>query len=160
MDIQLKINELALQPGAKVDPDELESRKFQRQGLLKRLVNRLPRDQQIFVADNCTVDCFGEKLSLFPCTHGYLNRDRKWETRASILLVNGKLQRVQFQVLDGVYAAPNIMETFKTICDENFGEGSRTNDNLFTWRNNRLGFTGILQPDNVTADFTIECLND
>ncbi len=160
MDLQLKINELVLNPGAKLDPGELESRSFQRQGFIKRLVKRLPRGQQLFVADNCTIDCFDEKLSLYPCTHSYLNRDRQWETRASVLLEDGKLKRVSFHILDGVYAAPNFVNLFRTICDENFGEGKNTGNKHFTWRNDRLGFTGTLQTDKVTADFIIECLSD
>ena len=159
MDIKLRINQLSLQPGAKVDSQDLEKSEFRSVGLMRRLVQRLPRGQELFESKNCTVDCFDDRLALFPCTHSYLNQDRQWKTHASVLLVDGKLQRIEFQVLDGVYAAPNFLEKFKSICNEYFGDPQQIQRNQFRWTNDKLVFSGFLHADNVTADFTIELLN-
>jgi len=159
LDIKLRINQLNLQPGAKVDSRDLKESEFRPAGLMRRLVQRLPRGQKLFETKNCTVDCFEDRLSLFPCTHGYLNNDRQWETHASVLLVDGRVQKVEFRVLDGVYAAPNFLEKFKAICTEHFGDPRQEQKNQFHWTNDRLGFSGFLHADNVTANFTIECLD-
>ncbi len=158
MDLNLLINEMNLQPGAKIDSGLLENNNFSKTGLVKRLVSRLPRGHNLFEAENCTVDCFGERLSLFPCTHSYLNKDRQWETRASLLVVDDHMQRISFQVVDGVYAAPNLVATFKNICNEFFGESHKLGKNHFTWKNNNLSFSCLLHADLVNAEFSIECI--
>lgn len=158
MDIKLSINELNLQPGAKIDTQDLKECEFRPAGLVRRLVQRLPRGQQLFETKNCTLTCFDDRLSLFPCTHSYLNQDRQWETHASVLLVDGHLKKIEFRVLDGVYAAPNFLDKFKTICNEHFGDPQQQDKNQFLWTNDKLIFSGSLHADHVTADFSIECL--
>ena len=160
MNIKLRINELNLQPGAEVNPKDLKKYEFQSLGLVDRIVKRLPPGQAVFKTKNCTVDCFDNQLSLFPCTHEYLTHDRRWKTQASVLLVNGRVQKVEFHVVDGVYAAHNFLEKFKTICSEYFGDPKQKQKNLFQWTNDSLSFSGFLHADNVTADFSIECLDD
>lgn len=160
MDIKLRINQLNLQPGAKVDSQDLVKSEFRPAGLMRRLVQRLPRGQELYESKNCTVDCFDDRLALFPCTHSYLNQDRQWETHASVLLVAGRLQKVEFRVLDGVYAAPNFLEKFKSICNEYFGDPEQPHQNQFRWTNDKLLFSGFLHADHVTAHFTIELLKN
>ncbi len=159
MNINLRINQLNLQPGVEVDTQDLEKSEFRSPGLMRRLVKRLPQGQTVYEAKNCTLDCFDDQLALFPCTHEYLNKNRRWHTRASVFLVNGKLQKVEFQVVDGVYAAHNFLEKFKSICDEHFGEAQHKQKNFFRWTNDCLSFSGFLHPDKVTADFWFECLD-
>ena len=160
MDIKLRINQLNLQPGAEVDSRQLKESEFRPAGLMRRLVRRLPRGQELFETKNCTVDCFEDRLSLFPCTHSYLNQDRQWETHASVLLVEGVIRKVEFRVLDGVYAAPNFLEKFRSICTEHFGDPKQKQRNQFHWKTDQLRFSGFLHADNVTADFAIECLEE
>ncbi len=159
MDIQLRINEIELQPGANIDPALLKESNFSKTGLVKRLIKRLPKGQAMYTAENCTIDCFDDQLNLYPCTHGYLNKDRQWQTRASILLVQGQIKKIEFHVLEGVYAAPNFIETFRTLCNESFGNPEKLQPNYLLWKNNHLSFTSLLHPDSVNADFCIEILD-
>ncbi len=159
MDLKLQINELNLEPGSKVDIQALKNHKFRSAGLVSRLVKRLPRGQSIFHSKNCTIDCFDNRWSLYPCTHEYLTLDRQWKTQASILLVNDRVKKVNFHVVDGVYAAQNFLEKFKSICSEHFGDPKQAQTNLYQWTNESVSFSGFLHADNVTADFTIEYLD-
>ncbi len=158
MDIQLRINKLSIQLGMGISSQDLVESEFRPAGLMRRFVQRLPRGQELFEATHCTIDCFDDQLSLFPCTHAYLNQDRQWETEASVLLVDGRVHRIDFRVINGVYAAPNFLDKFKHICNEHFGTPQQKNNFQFRWTNERLSFFGFLHPDKITADFSIECL--
>jgi len=160
LDLKLKINKLNLHPGAKADTQILKNSEFRPAGFVRRFIQRLPREQEIFETKNCTVKCFDDRLSLYPCTHSYLDHDRQWETSASLLLVNGQLQKVEFRVLNGIYAAPNFMKKFQVICNEFYGQPEQFQHNQLIWTNGKLNFSGFLHADKITADFSIECLED
>ena len=158
MDFKLRINKLGLQPGAKIETRILKDSNFREMGLVERLLKRMPKGHSVFVADNCTIDCFRDQLNLYPCTHGYLHKDRQWQTRATVHLIDGQIQKVNFQVLEGVYAAPNFTNTFKDICSENFGHPETTTTNQYLWKNDRYSFSSLLKADNINAEFSIEVL--
>ncbi len=158
MDLKLHINKISLQPGAKIDAGMLADASFRKVGWFKRLFKPLPEGQELFVANNCTVDCFDDRLNLYPCTDSYLNRDRQWHTRASILLVEDQIQKVEFHVVDGVYAAPHMMDDFENICSESFGPPKKLQTNHNFWKNDQLSFSGYLHADSINADFSIEIL--
>ncbi len=158
MDLNLRINETCLQPGTTIDNGMLMDADFRKVGLVQRFFQRLPRDHDLYIADNCTIDCFGDRLSLFPCTHDYLTKDRQWQTRASVLVVGDQIKKVDFHVLEGVYAAPNSIETFQIICNENFGSPEKLQPNHYRWKNKALSFSSYLHSDSITADFCIETL--
>ena len=159
MELNLRINEKSLQPGATIDTGMLKDADFRKMGLVQRFVQRLPRGHALYIADNCTIDCFGDRLSLYPCTHDYLTKDRQWQTRASVLVVDDQIQKVDFHVLEGVYAAPNSIETFQTICSENFGSPEKLQPNHYRWKNKALSFSSYLHSDSINAHFSIEILD-
>ncbi len=156
MDLKLNINEFNIRPGAIIDTKLLKESHFQQAGLLKRLIKPLPRGHAFFVAENCTISCFDDRLSLYPCTHAYLNKDRQWKTQGSVLLVDGKVQKMDFHVLEGIYAAPNFIETVNAICSEDFGQPKKINNNHFLWKTEELSFSCYLLSDNINACFSIE----
>jgi hypothetical protein len=160
LDMKLIIDDLTLQPGEAIDPEALEKSSFRSPGVMHRLLRRLPRGHVMLETNNCTIACFDEEFSLFPCTHNYLNRDRQWQTQASILLVDGVLQKVVFQVVEGVYAAPNFLDKFKILCMENFGDPKREQRYHYYWENDRLSLTGFLHADHINAEFIIESRNN
>ncbi len=160
MDLKLQINNLDLQPGAPIDSGALEASDFQKQGLVYRLMKRLPPGHKVFGTKNCKVECFDQGFSLFPCTHSYLNRDRQWQTNATLLYVDGFLKEVVFCVLDGVYAAPNFMDKFKSICTEKLGSPQKLSNHHYSWTANQMRFSGLLSSDFIKAEFLIEFDHD
>ena len=157
MGINVLINNISLQPGAKIETRILKGSNFRKVGLVERLLKRLPKGQSLFIAHNCTVS-FTDRMNLYPCTDGYLNKDRQWQTRAFVYLMNGKIQKVEFHVLEGVYAAPNFINTFKNICTENYGSPVEIQTNHYLWKNDQYSFSSILHADCINADFSIELL--
>ena len=158
MDFNLRINKISLQPGAKIETRILKDSEFRKVGLVERLLKRLPKGQSLFIADNCTVECFADQMNLYPCTDGYLNKDRQWQTRAFVYLVEDENKKVEFHVLEGVYAAPNFTHRFRNICSENFGTPEEMPTNHFHWKNEHFSLSSILHTDNINADFSIEVL--
>lgn len=157
LNLDLKINGVPLEPGSRVNSAKLLENGFHKQSLLRRIVKRQQAEGEILQAENCETDCFGEAFSLFPCTHGYLNRDRQWQTRATVHLVDGRVRRVTFHVLNGIYAAPNYMDKFQDLCTRLLGEpGEKGAEGALLWKNDKLKLVGRLQPDRICADFEIE----
>ncbi|PID81341.1 hypothetical protein CSA17_03170 [bacterium DOLJORAL78_65_58] len=156
MTLDLNINGVALRPGVPVDPSDLRDNGFRKVGLLKRLVKRPPGGGDIFLAENCEATCFRGNFNLYPCTHSYLNRDRQWQTQATVQVVDGKVQRVTLQVLGGLYAAPNYMSKFEELCTQHMGQPQPSDSGALVWKKKKLALQGYLQRDRINADFIIE----
>ncbi len=156
MNLELKINSVPMALGQMVDPKALERADFHKSGPLRRLFKRLPSGQTLFLADNCKLECFEEDFSIYPCTHGYLNRDRQWQTKASVYLENGRVCKLEFQVVDGKYAASNFLERFQEACSAVLGEPVESTRFRTRWKNDVAAVTSILHPDKFNADFLME----
>ncbi len=156
MDLDLKINGVELQPGGPVNASLLLENGFRKPGILERLVKRPAGGGEIFLAENCETDCFGDAFNLYPCNHGYLNRDCRWQTEAIVQVVDGTVRRITFHVLDGLYAAPNYMSRFAALCTRHLGEPNRGQAGDLIWRNDRLALSGRLHSDHIRADFSVE----
>ena len=94
MKFDFTINDCTFELGALVEPGTLKNAALQRAGLFKRLVDRIPLASNRYDAMNCTLACFKDKFSLYPCTHRYLNKDRQWRTRASVFSQKDKIHRI------------------------------------------------------------------
>lgn len=156
MDLKLKINGIRLEPGDRLEPEALLENGFKREGMLQRLLHRSSQGGDLYKAANTEVDCFEDAFNLYPCTASYLTRDRQWETAATVLLVDGRVNRVTFHVLDGIYAAPNYVTKFKEICTKLYGEPGQGPAGAMLWKNDKVILSGKLQPDGICADFRME----
>lgn len=158
MKLELKLNSVPMALGQPVDPKALEQADFHKSGPLGRLFRRFPSNQNLYLADNCKLECFEEDFCIYPCTHGYLNRDRQWKTKASIYLEEGRVCKLEFQVLDGKYAASNFLERFQEACSTVLGEPVESTRFITRWKNGTATVTSVLHRDKVNADFLMELL--
>jgi len=156
MALELKINSFPMALGHSVDPKALEQADFHKTGPLRRLFKSLPSGQTLFLADNCKLECFEEGFCIYPCTHGYLNRDRQWKTKAAVYLEDGKVCKLEFQVVDGKYAASNFLQRFQEACNAALGEPVESTRFLTRWINGAAAVTSVLHPDRFNADFLME----
>jgi hypothetical protein len=156
MTLELRINSIPLELGEIVDVAALQEADFQKAGPLRRLIKHLPSDQTLYLADNCKLECFDEEFCIYPCTHGYLNRDRQWETKAMVLLEGGRVWKLEFQVIDGRYAATNFLHRFHEACSAVLGEPVKSSRYRTEWHNGTARVTSILHRNKVNADFLIE----
>ena len=156
MKLDIKVNSVPLVLGGAVELQTLEEAEFHKIGRLRRFIQNLPDGQTVFSADNCQVECFNDDFSIYPCTHGYLNRDRQWETRATLFLSDNHLVRVEFHVIDGQYAATNFMDRFQESCRSVLGDPVEKSRFLTKWQNGASAVTTILHPDRINADFLLE----
>jgi len=156
MSIELKINSLPLKLGETVDTSSLEEADFNKAGPIRRLLTHLPLGQTVFQADNCKLECFDDEFSIYPCTHGYLNRDRQWKTKATLFLEDGRLWKFEFQVVDGHYAASNFLDRFQEACSTALGEPVESSRFRTRWQNGSAAVTSILHSDMVNVDFLME----
>jgi hypothetical protein len=156
MNLELKINSVPMVLGQTIEPKALERADFHKTGPLRRLFKRFPVSQTLYLADNCKLECFEEGFCIYPCTHGYLNRDRQWKTKASVFLQNGMVCKLEFQVVDGKYAASNFLERFQEACSAVLGDPVESTRFLTRWKNDAAAVTSILHPDKVNADFLME----
>lgn len=156
MSLGLKINSIPLELGEIVDVAALDEADLHKAGPLRRLLKHLHSDQTLYLADNCKLEIFDDECCIYPCTHGYLNRDRQWETKATIFLEGGRVWKLEFQVIDGRYAATNFLDRFHEACSAVLGEPLENSRYRTEWRNGTAKVTSILHRDKVNADFLIE----
>jgi hypothetical protein len=142
--------------GEEIDTTTIEAAAFHKAGPLNRLFHRIPLSYDLYSAENCRLECIQDDFSIYPCTDGYLNRDRQWSTKAELYVLEGKPEKLIFQVLDGNYAAGNFLDRFSQVCNDAFGEPIAQEDSAARWRNATSTVTAILHPDQVNADFLFE----
>ena len=151
--MKLNIEETPLTLGGQVDPDLLAESPFQKAGLVKRLFTRTADGRDLYELENPRLTCLTDDFTIFPCTHGYLDESRRWSTRASLYLRDGRLEEVLFQVIDGRYAAGNFLERFADVCTESLGDPVAHDERGTVWRNGSAVLTGLLHDNRVNADF-------
>ncbi len=156
MSLELKINSVPIRLGGIIDAKALDEAGFRKAGPLRRLFQHLSLSQTFFLADNCKLECFHEDFCIYPCTHGYLDRDRQWETKAAVYLDNGRVWKLEFRVVDGHYAASNFLERFQEACSAALGEPVESSRFRTRWRNGATAVVSILHPDLVNVDFLME----
>ena len=156
--MELIIDELPLRLGGSVDPQALEAGRFRKVGVFRLLVTGQSAGRELFTLANCQMTCLRDDFSIFPCTHGYLDKDRQWETRASLIFKNGTLSEVLFQVIDGRYAASNFIERFADICSGVLGQPEEIEPDTARWVNGTAMVTTHLHRNRVHADFRFELI--
>ncbi|MEN8007646.1 MAG: hypothetical protein ABFS42_11565 [Candidatus Krumholzibacteriota bacterium] len=156
MNLEVKINSVPMELGGTMDDEALYQADFQKAGPLRKLFNHQPLGQTLYRADNCKLECFDEDFCIYPCTHGYLNRDRQWETRATVYLDDGKVWKLEFQVVDGKYAASNFVDRFQEACSAVLGNPVESSRYMSRWTNGAATVTSILHRDKVNAEFLME----
>ena len=154
MGLELKINSVAMELGGIIDTSALDEADFQKVGALRRLMKQMPSGQDIFHAHNCKLECFDEEF--YPCTHGYLNKDRRWETQAASYVADGKVVKVEFKVIEGQYSAANFLERFQEACIGVLGEPEENSRYLSRWSNGTAAVTSVLHRDMINVDFLLE----
>ena len=98
--MEVIIDNLPLALGDFIDPGILDDHQFHKIGLVRRLLTGKSVGRVLYTSDNSQMTCLAEDFSIFPCTHSYLNEDRRWETRTSLFFEDGNLQEVLFQVIE------------------------------------------------------------
>lgn len=156
MSLELRINSVPMELGKVMDDNALDEAELRKVGPLRRLIKQLPSGQTLYHAVNCKLECFDQEFCIYPCTHGYLNRDRQWETKATVYLDEGRVCKLEFQVVDGRYAASTFLERFYEACSAVLGEPVKSSRRRTTWRNGTALVTSILHRDKVNADFLME----
>lgn len=158
MQLDVKVNSVPLILGDPVDMPALDEAGFRKAGPLRRLIRLVPPGQTVFSAENCQVECFEDEFSIYPCTHGYLNRDRRWETSATLYLADDRLVKVKFHVIEGQYAATNFLDRFQESCCAVLGEPVEKSRFQTRWKNGASTVTSILHRDRINADFLLELI--
>lgn len=156
MTMKLNIEDIPLTLGERLDATRLESSPFHKEGLVKRLISRASDGRDHYVHENARLTCLTEEFTIFPCTHDYLDKDRRWETRASIFIQDGRLEEVLFQVIDGRYAAGNFLDRFTETCTDSLGEPVEHHERGTVWHNGTSILTAYLHDSRVDADFRFE----
>jgi hypothetical protein len=156
MTLELKINSVPLELGECVADEELDRADLRKAGPLRRLINHQTNGHTLYLADNCKLECFDEDFCIYPCTHGYLDRDRQWETKATVYIEEGRVRKLEFHVVEGKYAASNFLDRFGEACSAVLGEPVESTGYVTRWRNGRATVTSILHEDRFNADFLIE----
>ena len=160
MNIGLKINEVPLELGREVPHDRLSEARMRRAGLWRRLLTQQPMDQTVYHIDDCEMQALDDELRIYPCTHGYLNRDRQWHTRVSLFVKNDRLHRILFQVVEGQTAALNFLERFQSEASRTFGEPAHQDRQSAVWHQAGTRIETYLHPDRINADFEISLTED
>lgn len=154
--MKVKINQYAIAIGHVAADTDLAAAGFERRSLLQRLLRKEPQGGMVFEAKNCVVTCFDDGFEMYPCTHSYLTPDRRWNTAASVLVVDGRIRSAVLRVLDAKYAASEFVSRFHEVCTGVLGQ-PRTSDRYTTrWQNGSTSVTSLIQPDAKNACFLFE----
>jgi hypothetical protein len=160
MSLDLKINSVHMELGGTMDDRALDEAALHKPNPLRRLFKNPPNGQILYEADNCKLECFDEEFTIYPCTHGYLTPDRQWETKATVFLDEGRVCKLEFQVLEGRYAASNFIERFHEVCSVVLGKPVESSPHRSRWHNGKALVACILHPDKVNADFLMELIDN
>ena len=151
--MELKIDDVPLVMGATIDPDRLSDPPFHKVGLIRRFLTGRSIHRVLFTADDARLGCLADDFSIYPCTDSYLDEDRRWNTQASLFLVQDRLEEVVFRVLDARYAAGNFTDRFTELCTAILGD-PRPGPNTGTiWHNGNTVVSGTLHPNGHEAEF-------
>ena len=154
--MEILINDTTIKVGDILPVDAVSAAGLRPVNILNKLLKNRNGRRARFAAECCTVDLFAGGLRVYPCTHGYLDRDRQWRTAAEIHVERGRVRRVLIRVLEGRYAAPEFVDRFNQLCTRQLGEAKAVEGRLRRWRNGVVRCSSCLQPDGKNADFVIE----
>jgi len=160
MSIGVTINSVPLELGGIIDTQILGEADFRKAGPLRRLIGKHPVSQTVYTADNCKLECFDGGFAIYPCTHGYLNKDRQWETKAVVFINNGRIHKLEFKVIDGLYAAANFLDRFHEACNAALGDPVKAGRFRTRWKNGAATVSSVLHRDMVNVDFLMEVIQD
>jgi len=124
----------------------------------RRIVAALGLPAGRFEVRDCTLDLFDGDFRIYPCTEGYIDRDRQWHTAVDVVVKEGRLYSVEARVIEGRYAAPEFVDRFVAACDARWGESQMIDRRTRRWRNGVARFLSQLQPDGRNAVFVVEMI--
>lgn len=160
MSLALKINQIPLVLGAEVSHEALVAAGFRPPGLWQRLRRRLPRGQAVYELENCEFRGLDESLHIYPCTHRYLDWDRRWRTRATLFVKHGRLERLLLQITDAQTAAINFRDRFAATTTAAIGQPSRQDRWRTCWQGKGARIAATLHPCRSDADFDLAVVRD
>lgn len=134
--LDLKINQLDILLGMKLDTTKLKTHKIKKLGLSTELFFGFKKEpgQTIFWAKNCDIQCFGDKFTLFPNLDASDGPDMMYGTSAYLTYKDNLLNKVTFQLIENEFAANWIVNKFYKSATEIFGQPT-TNDGWTIWSN-------------------------
>jgi len=156
MGLNFLVNGVTLRPGEAASADELRRAGLSPVSPLQRLVRRLPGRYDYWEADDPHVECFDGEVSIYPCRHGYLDRDRRWGTSCLVRTQGHDLAGIEVRVLDGVYAAVNLYDRFTDAVREMLGSPHDEAKGTALWQGNGLRVSARYQPDSHNAIFAVD----
>lgn len=154
--MEIVINETTIAVGEPLPHDQAASAGLRPADLFSKLRRGHGGRRARLAAEGCTIELFAGGLRVYPCTHGYLNRDRQWQTAAEVHLERGRVRRVLIRIVDGRYAAPGFVDRFNELCADLLGEPHAVEGRRKHWRNGKLQFSSLLQPDCMNANLVVE----
>ena len=154
--MEILINDTAIAVGEMLPHDAVATAGLQPVDFWSKLRGKHSGRQARLAAVECTIELFAGEFRIYPCTHGYLNRDRQWQTAAEIQLEHGRVRRICIRIVDGRYAAPGFFDRFNELCAERLGEPHAADRRSSRWHNGTLRFSSKLLPDRMNADLVVE----
>jgi len=155
VNLGIRINRIPLELGAPVPREMLAAAAFRPNGLLHRLLRRQSFGQTTYDIADCDFEGLADSVHIYPCNHSYLDRDRRWDTRATLFLRHGRLERILFQVIDGQTAALNFLERFTSGVTALVGQPDEENLYSTCWQTRNTRIEARLHPDQLNVDFDI-----
>lgn len=160
MNLKLQINKVPLVLGAEMSDEMLAAAAFRQTSLWRRLAQRQPADQTIYDLDDCEFKGLDDSLHIYPCTHRYLNHDRRWNTRVTLYLKNRRLERLLLQVVEGQTAAMTFMDRFSAAATAIIGPPCQEDRFRRCWQGHGTRIEAKLHHNRTDADFDIALAPD
>lgn len=91
------------------------------------------KEDKIYFAKNCLIQCFKEKFTVSPLMDLDLPADRMFGTSSYLLFINESLYKVIFQIIASNIAAEKYAKEFRKLCHEQLGNSIEKNEILEVW---------------------------
>ena len=91
------------------------------------------KEDQIYFAKNCLIQCFNEQFTVDASMDLYLPADQIFGTSSYLIFKNGTLYKVIFQIIANDYAAEKYANEFRKLCHEQLGNSIEKNEILEVW---------------------------
>lgn len=99
----------------------------------RRIIRRLPGAFRYWEGVDPLVTCFRGSVEIYPCRHGYLNRDRRWGTSCIVRTLERHVSGIEIRVHDGIYAAGTLFERFVEAGRKSLGNPRIEQDHVVEW---------------------------
>jgi len=121
LDIELKINDVALFLNESFDKRKLKNAKIEKVGLLSRKIIPVDKNTKLYWAKNCEINCFSDKAIIEPQLDISKGTSMMYGTSCYLFFTMKTLKRITFQIINNSGAAQYHAKKIKEIAVERFG---------------------------------------